>query len=247
LVTCYAQPDKLKSWRVLEAFAAGCKGKLTCTTAPDLAPGGAAFYGVRPGWLHLWKQAKDEQRELFYVDNAWFDMSREAYFRIGHNAVQSWSHKPSDGKRFARLGLKIQTWNKRGHRIIVCPQSDEFMASMASWPSWTHDVLATIGEHTDREIVVRTKRSGHPLATDLKNAWLLVAHSSAAAVEALLAGVPVIVTDRTCAAASFSSSFKTIEQPKYNDGREAWAAQLADSQWTTDEMKNGTAWRALHE
>ncbi|MFA6204491.1 MAG: hypothetical protein WC710_15035 [Gallionella sp.] len=250
MITCYAQPDKLKSWRVLEAFAAGCKGKLACTTSASLAPGGAAFYGVRPAWQHLWQQAQDEQRETFYLDNSWFDTTREAFFRIGHNAVQSWSSKPSDGKRLSSLGIQPKPWNKRGKHIIVCPQSDEFMR-FAGWgqgrAGWLQHVTQRLEKFTERKIIVRSKRDPRPLAAQLQDAWLLVAHSSAAAVEALIAGVPVILTDRDCAAASFSSAFPLVETPRYPEGRAEWLARLADSQWTETELKNGTAWRKLHE
>jgi len=247
LITCYAQPDKLKSWRVLEAFAAGCKGKLACTTATELAPGGAAFYGVRPAWQHLWQQAKLEKRETFYLDNSWFDASREAYFRIGHYAVQSWNHQQSDGIRLAKLDIKIQPWNKRGKKIIVCQQSDEFMTSMADWPNWTPQVLKILGANTDREIIVRSKREPRPLQVDLKDAWIVVAHSSAAAIEALVAGVPVIVTDPKSPAWQLCTDFNMVETPYYSDRRKELFAQLADSQWTETEMKNGTAWRMLND
>lgn len=245
MVVCYAQPEKAKSRLVLEAFAAGCAGRMASTTARQLEPGGAAFYGVRPPWRHLWAQAKLERRTVYFLDNAWFDAGRERFFRVGVNAVQSWSPRPSDGKRLAALGVRVQPWRWDGRHIVVCPQSDEFMATVAGRPNWLAEVLREIATRTDRLVVVRKKGAPRPLRADLHGAWLLVAHSSAAAVEALLAGVPVIVTDPSCAMAAFGSSFSNLETgTRRPDGREEWAARLADSQFTLNEMRDGTAWRA---
>jgi hypothetical protein len=230
---------------VLEAFAAGCGGKLDSTLAQKLQPGDAAFYGVRPGWLHLWNQAKVEKRNWYWLDNSWFDSSRETMFRVGCNAVQSWSHKLSTGTRLARLGVRIRPWQKRGAHIVVCNQSDEFMRTIARWPDgaagWQRTIVKHLQASTERKIVVRDKQCPRPLAEDLKEAWLLITHSSAAAIEALISGVPVIVTDRDCASAGFSTPFDEIERPHYRDGREGWAARLADSQWTLQELRTG-AW-----
>jgi hypothetical protein len=245
LITCYAQPDKVKSQRVLQAFAAGCGGRLSSTAAGELMEGDAAFYGVRPAWMHLWQQAVATRRQWYWLDNAWFDKAREQHFRIGRNALQSWSHKASDGKRLAQLGVQVHPWRKDGAHIVVCGQSDEFMRTAAGWPQgaagWSRKVTRLLANNTDRPLVARIKLESKPLAEDLRDAWLLVTHSSAAAIEALIAGVPVIVTDPNCAASGFSTAFADVEAPARPDGREEWAARLADSQWTLDELRSG-AW-----
>jgi len=247
LITCYAQPDKPKSRHVLEAFAAGCGARMARTDAAALAPGDAAFYGVRPGWMHLLDQAQREGRAWFWLDNAWFDVARECYYRIGCNAVQSWSHQPSDGSRLRALRQHIAPWRSvgknAGRHIVVCRQSDEFLATVAQRPHWLAEVEAELAKHSERPRIVRHKRCPRPLIADLADAWLLVTHSSAAAIEALLAGVPVIVTDPHCAAARFGTEFAETENPQRPDGREHWAAQLADSQWTLAELASGKAWR----
>jgi hypothetical protein len=75
------------------------------------------------------------------------------------------------------------------------------------------------------------------------NAHALITWSSAAAVMAVLAGVPV-VTMGPCAAAPMAGDIADVEnlpQPE----RESWAGVLADNQWTLDEMRAGKAWEAL--
>lgn len=241
---CY-QHAKAKSVRVLDAFRAGCKEETAPASVedPQLFAGDVAFYGVRPPWARLWKQAITEKRTWYYVDNAWFDCSRENYFRVGVNAVQSWSKKHSDGKRLARLGVQIAPWRKKGEHVLVCPQTHEFLTTVAQQPNWLQESIAQVKQFTGRKIVVRDKKTRGTLQHDLKGAWIMVCHSSAAAVEALAAGIPVIVCDPRAACATFSTSFNEIESPYMPDGRLEFMGRLADSQWTLDELRKGEAWR----
>lgn len=245
VITCYAQPEKKKSQLVMEAFAQGCGGRMASTWVPRLEAGLAAFYGVRPGWAHLLAQAKQEGRAWLYLDNAWFDCTREKYFRVGRNALQSWTREPSDGARLKAQGARVKPWRKSGTHVLVTPQSEEFLNGVGAAPGWLTLIQRELRDRTDRPIIVRQKGSDRRLADDLEGAHLLVAHSSAAAVEALLAGVPVIVTDKSCAMAEFSSTLDEVENPRLMDGREAWAARLADSQWSLRELRTGRCWRDL--
>ena len=83
-------------------------------------------------------------------------------------------------------------------------------------------------------------RESRPLATDLEDAWCVVTHSSTAAVEAVIAGVPVFV-EPTCAAAPVGRTDLDIENPVYPE-REPWVAALARRQWSREEVSSGKAW-----
>lgn len=250
-VTCYAQRDKLKSMRVLDAFAAGCGGQVSYTDATALQPGAAAFYGVRPAWRHLWRAARTEGRRWYYVDNAWFDVAREQYFRVGIDAMQTYGRASSGGQRLRDLGVQVVERERNdGRHIVICAQSREFMACNADWPDgldgWMRHVGEQLRRHSDRPVIWRQKGLGPSLPHDLRGAWLLITHASAAAVEALIAGVPVIVTDPRAAAAVFSLQFDDIERAMPPVNVRQWAEQLADSQWTIEELAAGAAWSAMH-
>ena len=223
LLTCYAQPDKAKSQLVLEAFAAGCGGTMASTTARALEPGAAAFYGVRGPWMHLWEQAKREGRDFYYIDNSYFDCVRERQFRVTRNRLQHTGQGESDGERFKALGLTVKPM-RGGRDVVICPATPEFMQDIARDPGWLERM-----KHKYRGAIVRTKQDKRPLLADLENARLLVTWGSAAAVTALLEGVPVVCAPECCA-------FDVQDRAK-------WAAVLADNQWTLDEFRNGTAWR----
>lgn len=242
-ITCYAQRDKQKSQRVLEAFAAGCGGRMAWADAEFLEDGDVAFYGVRPAWSHLWRQAQIEQRTCWYLDNAFFDDDRETKFRVARNVPQRYEFPKRDYPPFHR---PIQRWRDGGEHIVVCPQSSEFMLVVEKFSEqWTDWISRRLRMYTTRPLIVRKKGEKRPLAEDLKGAWALVTHTSAAANEALIAGIPAFTTG-LCAASSMSNhDLAAIERPKCPDGREQWAAAVAAHQWTLDEMRDGKCWRDL--
>lgn len=249
MVTCYAELSKGKSVRLIEAFAAGCGGRVAHVGARVLEPGAAAFYGVRAGFVHLVDQARADGRDWYLIDNSYFDCARERQYRITRNALQCdglqacWSGEGT--ARLRALGVTVQPWRAGGAHIVVCPQSDEYMALVGWHGNWLTGVTATLRQHTARELRVRRKKDARSLAEDLRGAWALVTHSSSAAVEALLAGVPVFCTGRCAARWMGTGDLSLIETPPMPDRREEWAAVLAENQWSEAEMRDGTAWRAL--
>jgi hypothetical protein len=244
-LTCYAQASKAKSRLVLEAFAAGCGARMATTDALVLEPGGAVFYGVRPGWVRLWMQAKAEGRDVWYIDNAFFDDSREQRFRVAKNCVQLSAFRAGD---YPRFGRPIAPWRTKGEHVVVCAQTTEFMSVVAGWTcDWAEHVCHALRKYTTRPLIIRRKGDRRSLAEALKGAWALVAHTSAAANEALVAGVPVFCTGECAASAMGSSDLSRIEQPSMPDGREQWAAAVAAHQWTLDELRLGKAWKRLME
>jgi hypothetical protein len=246
-VYCYAAP-KPKSQLVCRAFAAGCAGKVI--TDCVLRDGPAMFYGIALGQDGLWRAART-RGEWMYADNSLFDVCRERYFRVTRNRLQHSGLGISDGKRLAGLGLAIEPWRGDGRHVLVCPQSDWFMRAVVGYAGdWTADVVRALQRVTRRKIRIRdwgqnkSKQSGS-LEADLDGAHIVVTWSSAAAVTAILAGVPAVCLGQS-AAAPMATSLVELEAPHRPEGREQWAAVLADQQWTLDEMRNGTAWRALN-
>lgn len=243
--SCYPQPHKEKAQRVCEAFARGCGGVVVPEVPSRLHEGAAVFYGVRPKWLHLWRQARAEGRDYYYIDNSYLDAGRERYFRVAKNALQHDGSGTSDGARLKHLGIQVGPWRRDGRHLLVCLQSDEFMFTVAGQPTWAADIVQKLHLMTGRPMVIRRKGDVTPLQEAMQNCWAVVTWSSAAAVEAVIAGVAVHCAPE-CAAAPFSTPLEEIETPRRPDGREAWASVLADQQWTLEEMRDGLCWRALN-
>jgi len=245
-ISCYPTPAKVKAARICELFAEGVKAAggsaQVCAGAPQgLESGAAVFYGVTPETQHLWQQAQAEGRDWYYIDNSYFDKTRGIYYRITRNAVQKRGIDQSGGHRRAALGIRVQPMRTGGEHVVVCLQSPQFMKTVAGIApeQWFDSLREQLKSHAALPIVLRgwsgnKAVQASTLAKDLKQAALLATWSSTAAVEALIAGVPVQVSEQSAAWGI---------KPEQRD---CWIDTLADNQWTLEEIKNGTAWRQLN-
>jgi hypothetical protein len=226
----YPVAGKQKSVDICKAFIDG---------APRDAVG-HVFYGVNASNVAEFRVARARGEPWFYIDNSYFDAARGRQFRVTRNALQHDGLGESDGKRFDALGVKIKPWRLSGKHIVVCPQSDSFMAHVMRYPgSWLAQQLASLVDHDVRvRAWNRDKlKSQATLLDDLRDALLLITHSSAAAVTAIIEGVPVQVAQESCA---YSQPYMAPDGERYR-----WASVLADNQWTLDEMREGKAWSWL--
>lgn len=245
-VTAYPVAAKRKSHDLCLAFARSCGGQI----AGGYREGTAFFYGVDASNLDLYRQAR-AAGDFLYADNSSFDSARQAQFRIARNRLQHDGQGTSDGRRFDALGIPIKDWSAGGEHIVVCPQSDFFMREVVGFEgNWLDDLRARLSLLTDRPLRIRQWNRDKAalsatLKDDLAGAHALVTWSSAAAVTALLEGIPVIVMSPDCAACPMSGTIEQIENLPRPDGRRNWAGVLADNEWSRQEIADGTAWRLL--
>ena len=249
--TCYAQPGKPKSRLLLEAFARGAPGPCSIAETPParLSEGAAAFYGVVDANAHLWREAREAGRDWYWVDNAYFDRGRGSFYRVTRNALQADGRGRPDWRRFAALGVGIQPWRKGGEHVLVVEQSEDYLRLCCGFApgAWLEETVCAIARATDRPVMIRRwsrdKRAAMAdLGKALEGCWALVTHTSAAANEALAAGVPAFCTGACAASPLASADVWKIESPERPDGRAEWAAALAGAQWTVDELRLGAPW-----
>jgi hypothetical protein len=241
----YYTPGEGSSPKFAYAFARGCKGTITDEGLPLFA-GPVALFGSPSLWPVL-RQAQTEGRDYYYGDHAYY--GRGQYFRITKNAYQDDGRGTYSPDRFHRFGRWIYPWKKAGSHVVVCPNSDVYFGLHGlHGPTWVRETVDTLQQHTDREIRVRWKKTSSPIQSDLVDAHAVVVFSSAAAIDALIVGVPVFVCAPWCASARMGlSDLAQIESPIRPDDREPFLWALAYHQWTLNEMIQGIAWRALQE
>ncbi len=237
---------KQKAVDICNAFIAG---------APRDAMG-HVFYGVNESNLAAWKQVLASGEPYWFIDNSYFDKTRGLFFRVTKNRLQHTGLGQSDGARFKALDIPILPWRGLNNApVVVIEQSDSFMEIHAgqkprlkcgrpakedeSWAKFASREHAQFGRKIRRRLWHPDKlKQQVRLAVDLDDAGLLITHSSAAAVSALLAGVPIVVSETSCCWASLDT---------LPAGRLRLFNVLADQQFTLTEMKNGTAWAALNK
>lgn len=242
MLTFYTTPGRESAEIIGKAFCAGCGGNYVESRL--LQAGDAAFYGLSKFTLPVFRAAKG----WYYIDNGYFRPGHyDGYYKVTKNAAQHTGEGDSPPDRWETLDLKIKPWRKTGRHVLVVLQSKTYHELRGRRPgTWLWDTLAEINRVTDRPIIVRPKPTARtkkrPFEQDLADAWCMVTYSSNTAVEALIEGVPVFVTEG--AAKSMSGDLSDIETPYYPE-REQWAWNLAANQWTLEEMKSGQCWREI--
>lgn len=255
-VNCYPTIGKKKALKICTEFAAGCGGRVMPAGHPVLEPGAAFFYGWTDHTVPLMRRCQAEGRAWYYADNAYY-IGRGKFFRVTKNALMHGGVGRPDHARLEAFNVRFADW-QRGRHVIVATQSEGFYRERLgiTRDAWTAAVVAELRRHTAREIVVCHKpaaaamRPEQPHAPNLESllagAWALVTHSSSAGVAALIAGVPVFSTEPGMFAETGLRDLARIETPHYPDNRAEWLAVLAGQQWTYDELRDGTCWRALN-
>ena len=142
--------------------------------------------------------------------------------------------------RFEQLNIKVQEW-KKGDKILVIPLSIPLATYLGiDAQVWLDYTIGRLKRTTDREIVVKGK-DGSSLIPYLDNCHAIVTHSSNAAVDGVIAGVPAFSTFDSGVSPVALSDLSKIEDPIYPDRRQ-WLYSLAYQQFTLEEFSNGTAW-----
>ena len=248
MMTCYLN-DGGGGNPVIRAFAEGAGCALRYIRQEDPPGGIPVVWGVLRGSNMLLQAARREGRHFFYIDHAYFNRGHEKNYRISRNRFEAGPLRDWPQDRLKALDVKLQPWRVGGREIIVCPPTEYFMTAH-NCHDWLEQTLTQLKMHTDRPIVIRTKpKPGEevkPLPEALSTAHALVTHSSNVAIEAAVMGTPVFVSPSSAAAPVGLTDLSRIETP-LRPKRGHWLAHLAYSQFSFDEIRDGTAWRLLQE
>lgn len=164
--------------------------------------------------------------------------------------------------RWESLGIDLRP-RSQGQRIIFAGSSAKFhrAVKLPEPTDYAEQVVRKLRHRTTREIVYRPKPSwrdaepvdgatfqqGGTLAALLSDAHLLATWGSSAAVDAIIAGVPVLALGETIARPVAETSIKRVEAPFFpnDEQRHQWACDLAYCQWSLDELRSGEAWQHI--
>jgi lipopolysaccharide biosynthesis glycosyltransferase len=241
---------------MLENFILGAGGQITTWDMIENQMTPVAIRGIaKRKQIHsCWEKGRD----FYYIDTGYFgNGKRKLYHRITKNHLQNiypTVHRPRD--RLAATGWQ-PTKFRRGRNVLLCPPSAKVMKFFdLDLDQWMEETLTTLKSYTDRPIITRLKQSrsvrqnDDTLAMALSNdVHCLVTFNSIAATEALLLGKPAITLGPNAAQNLCKQSLSDIETPYVPtlDEVEEWAAHLAYSQFTEEEMRSGYAWAILNE
>lgn len=229
-----------RSKKIGSAFAQGCGGKTVSVEEFLLSRdrGNIATYGILRGSGECLKKSAG----FWYIDHGYFGRSQcltkcEGYFRIARNALWHSGSGNCSWDRFNHFGIELKDWRKHGDHVVVVPPS-RLMGAFLGLESWLNDTIIKIRQCTDRPVVISEKKR-HPIAEVLKNAWVVITDHSNAAIDAMVEGVPAIMTDPIRKLGDITG----VENPPLD--RDLFR-NLAYHQWTLEEIASGTAWEMLN-
>jgi lipopolysaccharide biosynthesis glycosyltransferase len=206
---------------------------------------------------HCWKT----KRTFYAIDTGYFGNRGKikTWHRITKNNLQHLGpiiSRPAD--RLKRILDYRYQQLKPGSKILICPPSDKVM-SLWNQPdptTWTNQVIEELKQYTDRPVEVRLKPernervSTNTIESALANdVYCLVTYNSIAATEALIFGKPAIALGPNAAQMLCNTVLSEIENLKYPNEDEmiAFMRHLSYTQFTRQEMQDGTAWRIINE
>ncbi len=165
----------------------------------------------------------------------------------GHLGRGSWpvGHRA----RWRDHGIELKPWrNKPGGEIVILAQRGIGFTSVDE--GWALNMQAEIRKRTPRKVRIRWhpgKEEPVKLEDDIADAHSVVTYSSAAAIKAIISGIPCFyMMHGWIGAGAAVHGIDNIEQPYLGD-RMSMLHSLSWAQWTQDEVATGLAFKMLRE
>jgi len=215
------------------------------------------------------KHAQRNGRDFYFVETGYLGnyrspnntTGRKVYHRIEKNDMQQNRILDVSDDRWRELckfnpSLQYRGWKKPGSKILLIMSTEKpFLYYGEDRDTWIKNTIATIKQHTDREIVIREKASRGERTNDTiydaldDDIYALVTYNSIAAVEAVQYGVPAFSMAPTAASTVCSNDLSLIEYPLrvHEDIVYKWLSSIAYGQFSLSEILTGKAWELVEE
>jgi uncharacterized protein (TIGR03032 family) len=149
-----------------------------------------------------------------------------------------------DATRWERHGVPVLPWLPRGERVILCGQAEPYSPHYGRIADWYADVVE-VCSHFRRHPASRPNPAidaatgGLPETRSWDHCGRAVTLNSSVAVDAVLMGIPTVTMDE--AAMAWDVTAHAATETTMPD-RSAWMHWLAWTQWSYDEIREGTPW-----
>ena len=192
----------------------------------------------------------------------------------GINRDADFANNNFDAQRWSKFNIEMKPWKQNGDTIIICGQHDAShqWRGKPSMAEWIEQQIIEIRKYSGRPILIRPHprnifnfnekkytnvKIGEPQRdkstyddTDFKktlnSAWAVINHSSNPAMESVINGIPVFVSESSLCYDVGNHSLTTIENPVMPE-RQQWANKLAYTEWTVPEIREGLPWQRIRQ
>lgn len=190
----------------------------------------------------------DNNLPFWFIDSGYtnFIESNKKWHRLVRNHLHYGKFFDAPVDRLGMFKTFPKPWRENGDKILII-EPGEFAAAIfhIDLKLWKFKVEEELRQYTDKKIIFREKapkKKRDPLYKHLCNEdyHCVVNINSNAATEAIWAGVPVITLDRHITNPVSRNSLTDINN-LYKGPLASWLAMLSYSQFTYEELINGTA------
>jgi len=185
---------------------------------------------------------------FWFIDSGYtnFLETNKKWHRLVRNHIHNFKYFDAPVDRLGVFSKFPEQWRTSGHIILIIePGPLSAGIFKINVPEWKYNIEKELREHTDKKIVFREKfpkKVRKSLYRELKNDdyYCVININSNAATEALWNGIPVITLDKhvtNFVTADKISDINNLRRPNLAN----WLCMLSYSQFTFDELMNGTA------
>jgi len=222
----------------------------------------------------IWNEFQNSKRPVIVLEVGGIRRNGTFKIGInGINRDADFANQEFDDKRWPLFKKEMKQWNPTGDIIVICGQHDasEQWKTLPKMSTWFEKKIHEIRKYTTRPILIRphprnalqgfdpTKFDNVKIKmpkrdwttvddTDFKatlgHTWAVVNHSSNPAIEAVLAGIPVFVSESSLCYDVGNAELSAINNPTMPD-RTQWANKLAYTEWWPDEIEKGLPWARI--
>ena len=221
----------------------------------------------------IWNEYRSQNKPVVVLEVGGLRRNKSFKIGInGINRRADSANQNFDDARWPLFNHQFKTWNSTGEIIVICGQHDasEQWRGLPKMEQWIEQQINEIRKYTTRPILVRPhprNNIGFPkdkfsnvkvrqpkrdfstyddtdFKATLERTWAVVNHSSNPAMEAVINGIPVFVSEDSLCHDVGNISLSDINTPAM-PARQKWANQLAYTEWFEDEIRQGIPWKRI--
>ncbi len=231
------------------------------------------WLGRMRNYRNIWQRYRKANKPVVVIEVGGLRRNKSFKIAInGVNRKADFANQVVDEKRWPLFQHTLQPWEPKGDTIIVLGQhhASEQWAGMPDMRTWFKMQVDEIRKYTNRPIQIRP-HPRNPVGFDLKKykdvslkvpildpntvddtdfknvlkqSWAVVNHSSNPAMEAVINGIPVFVSESSLCYEVGNKSLSSINNPIMPD-RQAWANKLSYTEWFEEEISQGQPWARI--
>lgn len=229
--------------------------------------------GRMQSYKAIWERYRSQGKPVIVIEVGGLRRNLSFKIGInGINRDADFANQEFDDQRWPLFKHELRPWNPTGDLIVICGQHDtsEQWRGLPRMSKWIEQQITEIRKYTTRPILVRphprnmisfdeTKFKNVEVRlpkrdfrtyddTDFKGtlerAWAVVNHSSNPAMEAVMKGIPVFVSESSLCYDVGNSNLANINTPDMPN-RSTWSNKLAYTEWFEDEIEQGLPWERI--